>query len=95
MFLLKLAIMGAAFIGCVRTATLAWDLGYMGVGIMAWLNVIAIVLLQKPALIAFRDYEKQKKAGKDPVFDPVALNIKHAEFWEHEYPQVEIKEKKE
>ena len=95
MFLLKIAIMGATFLGCIRTATIAWDLGDMGVGIMAWLNVIAIVLLQKPALIAFKDYERQMKAGKDPVFDPVALGIKHAEFWEHEYPQLEIIEKKE
>jgi len=85
MFLLKLAIMASTFFGCVRTATVAWDLGDMGVGIMAWLNVIAIVILQKPALLAFKDYEKQKKAGKDPVFDPVALGIKDAEFWEHEY----------
>jgi len=85
MFLLKLAIMASTFLGCVRTATVAWDLGDMGVGIMAWLNVIAIIILQKPALLAFKDYEKQKKAGKDPVFDPVALGIKDAAFWEHEY----------
>ena len=85
MFLLKLAIMASTFFGCIRTATIAWDLGDMGVGIMAWLNVIAIIILQKPALLAFKDYEKQKKAGKDPVFDPVALGIKDAEFWEHEY----------
>jgi AGCS family alanine or glycine:cation symporter len=85
MLLLKLAIMASTYFGCVRTATVAWDLGDMGVGIMAWLNVIAIIILQKPALLAFKDYEKQKKAGKDPVFDPVALGIKGAEFWEHEY----------
>ena len=85
MFLLKLAIMASTYFGCVRTATIAWDLGDMGVGIMAWLNVIAIIILQKPALLAFKDYEKQKKAGKDPVFDPVALGIKDAGFWEHEY----------
>ena len=85
MFLLKLVIMASVFFGCVRTATVAWDLGDMGVGIMAWLNVIAILILQRPALLAMKDYEKQKKSGKDPVFDPVALGIRNAEFWEHEY----------
>ncbi len=85
MFLLKLAIMAAVFFGCVRTATIAWDLGDMGVGIMAWLNIIAILILQKPALLTLKDYEQQKKAGKDPVFDPVALGIKDADFWEHEF----------
>jgi AGCS family alanine or glycine:cation symporter len=94
MFLLKLAIMGSTFFGCIRTATLAWDLGDMGVGIMAWLNVIAIIILQKPALRAFKDYEKQKKAGKDPVFDPGSLGIKNAEFWEHEYDRADSEVKK-
>lgn len=85
MFLLKIAIMGSVYWGCVRTATIAWDLGDMGVGIMAWLNVVAIILLHKPALKAFNDYERQKKTGKDPVFDPVPLGIRNADFWEHEY----------
>ncbi len=85
MFLLKLAIMAAVFFGCVRTATIAWDLGDMGVGIMAWLNIITILILQKPALLSLKDYEQQKKAGKDPVFDPVKLGIKDADFWEHEF----------
>ncbi len=84
-FLLKIGIMVAVFFGCIRTATIAWDLGDMGVGIMAWLNLVAIIILQKPALLSLKDYEKQKKEGKDPVFDPVALGIKQADFWEHEY----------
>jgi AGCS family alanine or glycine:cation symporter len=33
---------------------------------MAWFNIIAILLL-KTALLALKDYEKQRKAGKDPV----------------------------
>jgi len=85
MLLLKIGIMAAVFFGCVRTATLAWDLGDLGVGVMAWLNVIAIILLQKPALLSLQDYEQQKKEGKDPTFNPVALGIKDADFWEHEY----------
>lgn len=51
---------------------------------MAWLNVIAIILLRKPALRALRDYNAQRKAGIDPVFDPKALGIQHAEVWEQE-----------
>ena len=34
-----------------------------------------------PALIALRDYERQKKLGVDPVFDPDALGIRNADFW--------------
>ena len=85
MLLLKFGLLGAVFLGCVRTAKIAWDLGDMGVGIMAWLNVIAIILLQRPALLALKDYEKQKLQRKDATFDPTALGIKNADFWEKEY----------
>ncbi|XVM06581.1 alanine/glycine:cation symporter family protein [Bacillus subtilis] len=82
---LKLIILAATFYGTVKTASLAWALGDAGLGIMVWLNVIAIVLLAKPALLALKDYECQKKQGLDPVFDPKALGIKNADFWEKEY----------
>ncbi|YCI76629.1 alanine:cation symporter family protein [Bacillus sp. R1-10] len=85
MFALKIIILAASFYGSVRTAELAWALGDAGLGIMVWLNVIAILILAKPALITLKDYEKQKKAGIDPVFNPKALGIKNADFWEHEY----------
>lgn len=60
----------------------AWQLGDIGVAIMAWLNVIAILILQKPALKALKDYQRQRREGKNPVFDPKALGIKNADYWE-------------
>jgi len=80
-FLLKLVIVFAAYSGSIRSAELAWALGDAGMGVMVWLNSIAILLLAKPALIALKDFEAQKKRGKDPVFDPVKLGIKNADFW--------------
>ncbi len=85
MFLLKVGIVAAVFTGCVKTAKLAWDLGDLGVGLMAWLNIIAILILQKPALRALVDYENQKKTTDSPVFNPKTLGIEDAEFWEEEY----------
>ena len=79
--LLRLAILGMVIFGAFHNAGTAWALGDMGVGLMAWLNIIAILLLQKPALAALRDYERQKKQGLDPVFDPEALGIRNADFW--------------
>ena len=74
--------MAAVSYGAVKSAALAWGLGDIGVGMMAWLNIVAILILQKPALKALVDYEAQKKAGKDPVFEPQALGIKHVDFWD-------------
>ncbi len=83
--ILKLALMASVFYGAIRTASLAWGLGEIGVGLMAWLNIVAILILffmGRPALKALRDYESQRKAGVDKyTFDPEALGIKNADFW--------------
>lgn len=79
--LLRLAIIGMVVFGAYHNAAMAWTLGDIGVGLMAWLNIVAILILQKPALLALRDYERQKKLGIDPVFDPEALGIRNADFW--------------
>jgi AGCS family alanine or glycine:cation symporter len=82
---LKIALMASVFYGTVRTADLAWGLGDIGVGLMAWLNIIAILILffmGSPAIKALRDYEAQRKAGVSQYsFDPEALGIKNADFW--------------
>jgi AGCS family alanine or glycine:cation symporter len=80
-FVLKLGIIAATFYGTIRTAEAAWALGDLGVGLMAWLNIVAILLLRNVAFKCLRDYEAQKAQGKDPVFDPVALGIKNADYW--------------
>lgn len=78
----QLFIIIMTFFGSIRTSSLAWTLGDIGLGMMVWTNVIALCFLVKPALIALKDYELQKKAGIDPQFDPVKLGIKNADFWE-------------
>jgi len=78
----KFAVIGAVVYGTLRTAELAWGLGDIGVGLMAWLNIAAILLLRKPAFACLADYEAQKALGVDPVFNPHALGIKDAEYWE-------------
>lgn len=86
MFLLKILIMVATFYGTVKAADVAWGMGDVGVGLMAWLNIIGIIIIffvSKPAIKALKDYEKQKKAGvKNYTFDPIKLGIKNAKFWE-------------
>jgi len=78
---LRIMIMVSVGYGAVRSASTAWDLGDVGVGLMAWLNIIAILILQGPALKALRDYEAQRQRGLDPVFDPDKLGIPNADFW--------------
>lgn len=85
-FLLKVTIMTATFYGTVKAADIAWGMGDIGVGLMAWLNIIGILIIwfiAKPALKALKDYEEQRKAGVTTyTFDPKKLGIKNAELWE-------------
>lgn len=87
---LQVLILVAVVIGAVTTAKEAWDLGDIGVGLMAWLNIIGILILQRPALKALHDYERQKKLGLDPVFDPAPLGITGATFWTSRAPEDEL-----
>ncbi|WP_084267408.1 alanine/glycine:cation symporter family protein [Azohydromonas lata] len=90
---LKAAMLASVTYGAVRSAGVAWDLGDLGVGLMAWLNIVAILILQKPALLCLRDYEAQKRAGVEPVFKPAKLGIRNADWWStrlgtHDTPQL-------
>jgi AGCS family alanine or glycine:cation symporter len=85
MVILKIALMASVLYGALKTASLAWGLGDIGVGLMAWLNIVGILIIffiAKPAMNSLRDYEAQKKAGvTEYTFDPEALGIKNADFW--------------
>ncbi|GAB83387.1 alanine/glycine:cation symporter family protein [Gordonia rubripertincta] len=93
--LLQAAILISVAYGAVSTAEDAWTLGDIGVGLMAWLNILGILILQQPAFKALRDYERQKKQGKDPIFDPVALGIVGATFWETYDPDTNSRPREE
>jgi AGCS family alanine or glycine:cation symporter len=89
MFLLKVALIAVVFYGTVKTANLAWAMGDVGVGLMAWLNIVGILIIffmSKPALKALNDYEEQQKQGvTEYTFNPVKLGIKGADYWEDKY----------
>ncbi|WP_436373559.1 alanine/glycine:cation symporter family protein [Cytobacillus sp. BC1816] len=91
---LMIVFLGMIYLGSVENASLLWALGDFGFGSMAWLNLVAILFLTKTALKVFKDYEEQKKAGIEPVFDPVKLGIKGADFWEEKVKESNSKGKK-
>lgn len=57
------------FFGSIVSMDIVWNLADVFMGLMAIVNLIAIVLLSKIALKALEDYKNQKRAGiKDPIF---------------------------
>lgn len=90
MNIMRTALIFATVYGTLRTAALAWDLGDLGVGAMAWLNIIGIWILFKPAVASLYDYERQMKekgAGKYALYTPDPGKVPGADFWLKDYPE--------
>ena len=54
---LQAVLLGAVLFGAVREADLVWKLGDIGVGLMAWVTVISILILCPKAIKALKDFE--------------------------------------
>ncbi|UYW02504.1 alanine:cation symporter family protein [Flavobacterium agricola] len=81
---MRFAFLASVIYGAVSDGGSAWKIGDIGVGVMAWLNIIAILLLRKPALIALKDYQEQRSQGINPVFNPEKLGIKNTTEWQED-----------
>jgi alanine or glycine:cation symporter, AGCS family len=79
---LRLLFLAVIFYGTVRHADLAWAMGDIGVGLMAWLNLVAILLLTRPALSCLRDYEAQRAAGQEPRYVARRAGVDNASQWQ-------------
>ena len=74
-WILRCGTIAAVFCGSLVGSGVVWTFGDIGVGAMAWINIVSILLLSPKALRSLKDYERQRKQGLDPVFDPEALGI--------------------
>ena len=72
------------FLGALVPMDAAWAMADITMGGMTLINLPACMLLGKVAIDALRDYERQKRAGKNPKFrsSNIGLSRKEAEYWE-------------
>lgn len=82
LLLLRLGVLSGVIYGAYNGVGAAWKLGDIGVGLITWLNLIALFLLRKQVLKCLKDFEIQLKNKKNPVFDSLEAGIKNAKFWE-------------
>ena len=59
-FLMRIAILAAVMFGALKEADVIWQIGDIGVGICAWINVVAVLLLSRQVFRALREYEDGK-----------------------------------
>ncbi|MBR4774705.1 MAG: alanine:cation symporter family protein [Bacteroidales bacterium] len=57
--ILQVLMLGAVVFGAVRETKLVWALGDIGVGLMAWLTVLSILILCPKAIKALKEFEKK------------------------------------
>ncbi len=68
------------FIGATITMDAAWAMADITMGGMTLINLPVCVLLGKIATDCLKDYEKQRKMGKDPVFKAASIGLDEEEF---------------
>ena len=81
LFVFRCTCLLAVFLGAQADFSLVWNLADITMGCMAIVNIITILILGNIAMKVLKDYEIQKKAGKNPVFKAEDAGIKNTECW--------------
>ena len=70
------------FVWALVPSAVAWAISEVMFGLMAWFNLIALMILIPVVKKVYDDYFAQRKLGiKDPYFNPKKLGIKNVDVW--------------
>lgn len=71
------------FVGAIIPMDAAWAMADITMGAMTLINLPTCMILGKHAISCLKDYEIQKKAGKNPVFkaSSIDINEEDLDFW--------------
>ncbi|ARJ51803.1 alanine/glycine:cation symporter family protein [Staphylococcus lutrae] len=75
LFIFRCLVVLLVFLGSVVKTQTVWNTADVFMGLMAIVNIIAIVGLSNIAFAVMKDYQRQRKAGKRPIFKPEELEI--------------------
>ncbi|MEV3937405.1 alanine/glycine:cation symporter family protein [Glycomyces sp. NPDC049804] len=82
---LRVIVVALVFLGSVASLDTVWSFADVTMGLMATVNLIALLGLTGVAVKVLRDYDKQRKAGLDPVFTRESVpGLKGMQVWEPE-----------
>lgn len=84
LIIFRSTVVAAVFLGSLAGYDFAWDLADVLMGFMTIVNIIAILLLSGIAVRVLRDYQAQRRAGKNPVFLAERAGIDNTELWHGE-----------
>lgn len=75
LFIFRCLVVVLVFVGSVVKTETVWGTADVFMGLMAIVNLVAIIGLSNIAFAVMNDYQRQRKAGKKPVFKPEELEI--------------------
>ncbi|GIO24517.1 sodium:alanine symporter family protein [Oceanobacillus sp. J11TS1] len=85
LFIYRIAALAMVVFGTLASFGLVWSLADVTMALLALINLYAISILFKKANILLKDYMRQRKEGKDPVFYKDTLEDQTGiECWERE-----------
>lgn len=70
------------FIGAGLSADLLWNIADITMGGMTIINMPVIIILSKYVVRTLKDYDKQRKEGKEPIFHAKDIGLPHdVDYW--------------
>lgn len=81
LFVFRCTCILAVFFGAQANFSTMWNIADITMGCMAVVNIIAILLLGNTAIKVLKDYESQRKAGKDPIFYEKNVGLDNTDCW--------------
>ncbi|NJI03589.1 amino acid carrier protein, partial [Staphylococcus agnetis] len=73
LFIFRCFVVVLVFVGAVVKTQTVWNTADLFMGLMAIVNLVAIIGLSNVAFAVAKDYQRQRKEGKRPIFRPEEL----------------------
>jgi AGCS family alanine or glycine:cation symporter len=69
-----------------------WNLADIFMGLMALMNIAALIMLRKVAFKLYDDYRRQLAEGKNPIFHKSSIEELHdVECWDDDHHELYLK----
>ena len=82
LFVFRIFATVVVFGGSLMEFSVAWATADVIMGFLALINLPVIILLGGPAVRCLKDYRRQKKEGKNPVFKAADIQLPYkTDFW--------------
>jgi len=83
MLVFRVLTVACVYLGSVASLGLVWDIADVSMGIMALMNIVVIAILSPKAVAIIKDYIRQRKEGKNPVFRAKDIpGLENTECWD-------------